>query len=94
MSVRMALAKLSAAAAGGALLGGGALHVAEPPATNAPSYKSVKGPASASPKYIKQRPAKRVAEKPRKVKRARRVIEEEECCTPQMAMVPLPQQGS
>lgn len=40
MSVRMALAKLSAAAAGGALIGGGAVHVAEPPSVEAVSLKS------------------------------------------------------
>ena len=33
MSVRMALAKLAACAAGGAVLGGGAVHVSEAPST-------------------------------------------------------------
>jgi hypothetical protein len=42
MSVRMALAKLSATAAGGALLVGGAVHVAEPISAETVQYKSVK----------------------------------------------------
>ena len=44
MSVRMAIAKLSAAVAGGALIGGGAVHVAEPPARNPQYVKHVKQP--------------------------------------------------
>ena len=46
MSVKMALAKLSATAAGGAILAGGAVHVAEQPITDNPTYKSVKAPQS------------------------------------------------
>ena len=51
MSVKMALAKLSATAAGGVLLAGGALHVAEPQAAEV-TYKSVK-----SVKSVKSQPA-------------------------------------
>ena len=47
MSVRMALTKLATTAAGGAMLAGGAVHVAERPITDAPSYKSIKGPRQA-----------------------------------------------
>ena len=43
MSVRMALAKLSAFAAGGALIGGGAVHVAETPAAKPQYVKHAKG---------------------------------------------------
>ena len=86
MSVKTALAKLAAAAAGGALLGGGAVHVAEPQSADVTTYKSSK------PVYTKH--AKRVVlETPKKVKRIRRVIEDDACeesCTPQMAMVPIP----
>ncbi|MBV1689668.1 hypothetical protein KRR38_18760 [Novosphingobium sp. G106] len=66
MSVRMAIAKLSAAVAGGALIGGGAVHVAEPPAKN-PQYV----------KHVKQAKARRVVKRParRVVPRAARVIE-------------------
>ena len=72
MSVRMALAKLAAVAAGGALVTGGAVHVAEPQTTQV-EYKT-KGAAPV--KYVKERPAKRVL--PKKVKRIRRVIELED----------------
>src|SRR5262245_55733321 len=44
MSVRTAIAKLSAAVAGGALIGGGGVHVAEPPARNPQYVKHVKQP--------------------------------------------------
>ena len=45
MSVRMAIAKLSVAAAGGAIIGGGAVHVAEPQ-TSVVRYKSGEDDAS------------------------------------------------
>jgi hypothetical protein len=62
----MALAKLSAAAAGGALIGGGAVHVAEPMSTDTPVYKSDKMVSVSEPIYIKDRPAERVfVEEPR-----------------------------
>ena len=48
MSVKSALAKLSATAAGGALLAGGAVHVAERPISDNPQYKSK------AVKYVKQ----------------------------------------
>ena len=54
MSVRTALAKLSAAAAGGALIGG-AVHVAEPQAAET-SYKSAKMVKTERPRYVKERP--------------------------------------
>ena len=92
MSVKTALAKLAAAAAGGALLGGGAVHVAEPQSADVTTFKSTKAPV----KYTKG-PARRVVLKtptPKKVKRIRRVIEDqpecEEDCKPRMAMVPIP----
>ena len=55
MSVKMALAKLSATAAGTALLAGGALHVAETQAANATSVKSVKSVKAQPVRYIKKR---------------------------------------
>ena len=55
MSVRTALAKLSAAAAGGALIGG-AVHVAEPQSA-ATSYRSDKMVKTERPRYVKQRRA-------------------------------------
>ena len=60
MSVKAALAKLSATAAGGALVAGGAVHVAERPITDSPSYKSQ------SVKQIKAqpKPIKRATPKP------------------------------
>ena len=92
MSVKTALAKLAAAAAGGARLGGGAVHVAEPQSADVTTFKSTKAPV----KYTKG-PARRVVLKtptPKKVKRIRRVIEDqpecEEDCKPRMAMVPIP----
>lgn len=82
MSVKMALAKLSATAAGGALLAGGAVHVAETPITDSPVYKSstkTKGSVKAQPvRYIKERPrAKRRVTKsvPRKRRIVKRVVE-------------------
>ena len=63
MSVKAALAKLSATAAGGALLAGGAVHVAEKPVTDAPSYKSIKG-AKTQPRMIKQAKATPRAPRP------------------------------
>src|SRR5688572_24961657 len=88
MSVRTALAKLSAAAAGGALVGG-AVHVAEPQAATT-SYKSAKMVKGERPvKYVKERRAQRVVPP-----RARRVVEREVPPAPppqeQFAMVPIP----
>jgi len=69
MSVRMALAKLSACAAGCAVVGGGAVHVAEAPAQET-QYRKIK-----QVKQVKQaKPVKR------KIKRIRRVIKKTTCC--------------
>ena len=83
MSVRMALAKLSAVAAGGTLLVGGAVHVAEPQAATVDykSIKSIKGDKRI--KLVKQE--RRV---PKKVKRIRRVIERPLECGPGQHMGP------
>jgi uncharacterized membrane protein YgcG len=88
MSVRTALAKLSAAAAGGALIGG-AVHVAEPQAAET-SYHSAKDVKTDRPRYIKQRRAHRVV--PPRERTIRRVVEREchEECEEQYAMVPIP----
>ena len=59
MSVRMALAKLSAVAAGGALAVGGAVHVAEAPAAEMLADKD--GKAAPAVKYVKQAPVQAVA---------------------------------
>ena len=63
MSVKSALAKLSATAAGGALLAGGAVHVAEKPVTDNPQYKTkqVKYVKQAKPKprSVPERPVQR-----------------------------------
>jgi len=86
MSVRMALTKLAAFAAGGAVIGGGAVHVAEAPASSVTYVKHAKT-AQAPVRYRK---AKRVAAAPRKVKRIRRVVTRTTTCTqpeqPQLAM--------
>src|SRR5688500_2579775 len=84
MSVRTALAKLSAAAAGGALIGG-AVHVAEPQAAET-SYRSEKSVKTERPRYVKQeRPVV-----PRRERTVRRVVERECCEEEQYAMVPIP----
>ena len=90
MSVRMALAKLAAAAAGGAMLGGGAVHVSEAPSKGEIHHvKPVK--------VSRAKPAKRVIARraaPREVHRARRIVTTTttKSCAPaqQMAMVPVP----
>ena len=70
MSVKMALAKLCACACGGAVMGGGAMHVAQQPTVqHAKVHK-----AKSKPKARKHLYAKRSAVKPRRlVKRIRRV---------------------
>jgi hypothetical protein len=80
MSVKMALAKLSATAAGGALLAGGAVHVAETPITDAPSYKSTKSVKAQPVKYVKERRAERSV--PKTVKRKRRIVKRVVTCEP------------
>jgi len=76
MSVKSALAKLSATAAGGALLAGGAVHVAEKPISDSPQYKtkSVK-----QAKYVKQKP--RAVPRPT-VPRARTIPPRQAECVP------------
>ncbi|MGN6499428.1 MAG: hypothetical protein ACTHKM_04695, partial [Tsuneonella sp.] len=76
MSVRMALAKLSATAAGTALLAGGAVHMAETQAANTTNIKSTK-----PVKYIKHKP---VAHRhiPKKVHRQRRIVRRVVECQP------------
>ncbi|HBR83666.1 MAG TPA: PEP-CTERM sorting domain-containing protein, partial [Erythrobacter sp.] len=74
MSVKSALAKLSATAAGGALLAGGAVHVAERPITDNPQYKSK---SVKQAKYVKQATPRAV---PRPtVPRARTIPRQVEC---------------
>lgn len=83
----MALAKLSACAAGGALIGGGAVHVAEAPATARPQYAK-QAPVQTKARRHIARPA---AAPERKVRRIRRVVTRPATCEPQqMAMVPTP----
>ena len=62
MSVRMALAKLSACAAGGAVIGGGAVHIAESP----------KRPAITQQTKIKKAPRRHYAKVGAKVGKVRR----------------------
>ena len=52
MSVRLALLKVTALAAGGAVVGGGAVHVAEAPAKNVQYVKQAK---AAAPKRVVKR---------------------------------------
>src|SRR4051812_17788560 len=57
MSVRMALAKLCACTCGGAIIGGGAMHVAENPPSRPALVRHAKG---APVRYAKVKPVKRV----------------------------------
>src|SRR5687767_8457555 len=89
MSIRMALAKLSAVAATGAIVGGGATHVAEPSAKDKGYVKQLK--------QVKAKPVKRVVQRaqPRTVKRMRKIVRTETnrvCAPAQDALmaVPLP----
>jgi len=101
MSVRMALAKLSAFAAGGALIGGGAVHVAEAPAAQTTYVKHAKvavcaggdhnGSAPGCGRVVARRHIARMAHaEPRKVRRIRRVITRTYSQPQEMAMVPVP----
>jgi hypothetical protein len=99
MSVRMALAKLATFAAGGALLGGGAVHVAEQPARTVQYVKHAKrvcanGGSGPNCRIQQRRPAvRRVATAPRQVKRARRIVKRTvtyPAPVPQVAMAPMP----
>ena len=90
MSIRMALAKLSALAATGAMVGGGAVHVAEPSAKDKGYVKHLK--------QVKQKPVQRTViarAQPRTVKRMRKIVRTEtnRVCAPQqdaLMAVPLP----
>ena len=76
MSVRMALAKLCACACGGAVIGGGAVHVAERP--NRPAYV----------KHIKNRVvARRPSAVARKTTRRRIVTTTTTACAPTVVTV-------
>ena len=100
MSVRMALVKLAAFAAGGAVLGGGAVHVAEAPAAQTTYVKHAKRVVTAPVRHHASRKAPRLATAaPRKTRKIRRVVTRSYSCAQpqqQMAMVPmlpqLPQQ--
>jgi hypothetical protein len=80
MSVKMALAKLSATAAGGALLAGGAVHVAETPSADGMHIKSAKSVKSEPVKYVKERRAERRI--PKTVQRKRRIVRRVVECKP------------
>jgi len=66
MSVRMALAKLCACTCGGALIGGGAVHVSEAPA--APYVKKMSKKLPIRSRVVKK------GEPARKIKRTRRTV--------------------
>jgi len=79
MSMKIALAKLSAAAAGTAVIAGGALHVAEEQ-VGTTDYKSVKDTPAL--RYVKE---DRVVERevPRTTLRKRRVVRRTVECVPE-----------
>ena len=68
MSVKMALAKLCACTCGGAIIGGGAVHVAENPPERPQLVRHAKA---------KTKPVRYAKAKPKKVKRARRMARTE-----------------
>ena len=87
MSVRMAIVKLSAVVAGGALIGGGAVHMAEKAATGKAQYvKHAKAPAKAPAHHHIKAPVRAKAKE----------VVSTECkttkCQPheELAVVPLP----
>src|SRR5688572_11990394 len=88
MSIRIALAKLSAVAVTGGMVGGGAVHVAEPSAKDKGYVKHVK-----QAKPVKRTVISRA--QPRTVKRMRKIVKTEtnRICEPQqdaLMAVPLP----
>eukprot|EP01040_Poterioochromonas_malhamensis_P022257 gene22257-27028_t len=91
MSVRMALAKLAAVAAGGAILGGGAVHTAE-----APSKAEIHHVKPIKIKQVKQAHATRIVRRaaPHATHHARRIVRTtitRSCQAPQqVAMAPVP----
>jgi len=84
MSLKLAIAKLSAAAAGVALLQGGAVRIAEPMNTNAPDYstnidgKLVQVDPVTGARYIKTRER----DIPMPEQRRRRIVERTIECQP------------
>ena len=90
MSVRMALVKLAAAAAGGAVVAGGAVHVAEAPAAQT-TY--VKHAPKQAPKAKRKKPRRVAVSTPHnRQRKIRRVVTRSVSCVPQpqaqhMAMV-------
>ncbi|MFM5917452.1 MAG: PEP-CTERM sorting domain-containing protein, partial [Novosphingobium sp.] len=92
MSVRMALVKLAAFAAGGAVLGGGAVHVAEAPAATVQYVKHKRQAATVKHKVVKHKAKRLVAARPKTRKIRRVVTRTTTCCeVPQMAMTMVPQ---
>ena len=67
MSVRMALAKLCACTCGGAIIGGGAVHVADTPPAQVKQYRQTKTTKPIRGRQMAKAPV-------RKVKRARRMV--------------------
>ena len=69
MSVKMALAKLCACACGGAVIGGGAVHVAEQPRragiNKKVAKKAVKPRRYVAPRTVKRAPRRYAAAAPR-----------------------------
>ena len=94
MSVRMALAKLCACTCGGAILGGGAVHVAE----NPPQRPHFVKYAKAKPRTVAHRPKARALSRVRKVARTACVVSQPGTTTTTrtitypggMAAIPLP----
>ena len=90
MSVRTAIAKLAALAASGALVGGGAVHVAETQSTAHPQYIKHTKIAKTVAIAHRARAHRHLAAAPRKVKRIRRVITRTYEAQPQVAVAPNP----
>jgi len=83
MSLKLAIAKLSAAAAGVALLQGGAVRVAEPLNTEAPEFSSkIDGKLIAVDPETGARYIKRQREIPLPEQRRRRIVERTIECQP------------
>ena len=82
MSVRMALVKLAAFTAGGAVIGGGAVHTAEAPAAQTQYVKHAKRTAQTTKTKVKRAPAvRRIAKAgPTKQRKIRRVVTRSYSC--------------
>ena len=74
MSVKMALAKLSAIAVGGAVIGGGAMHVAGQPMARPAQVEKIKKSKAVRTAYHRPKATKRT------VKRVRRVLTASSYC--------------